>query len=141
MIIRKKDLKNRELENWVEDYANYLRAEWGLQKAFADKMALLQLYAAYAGIPYKMNSGFRDPAKQKRMQRRWDAGDRRGLVVRPVNNSPHILMKWGRPDSVGADISSADLTTLGHWAKFFGMRWGGFFRKPDRVHFDHEWPP
>lgn len=75
-------------------------------------------------------SGFRSPAKQRRLLSRWQAGDTRGLVAKPACRSWHTL---GRAMDVESDVAG-----FGPYAFFlsewFGMRDGRTFDDPG--HFD-----
>ncbi len=79
----------------------------------------------------RISSGRRSVAHQLSIRQRWDAGDRRGLVVRPALASQHTE---GRAFDLNG--SRRAITTIGGWARQLGFRWGGDFSTPDPVHID-----
>lgn len=94
----------------------------------------------YPGVALKVTSGYRSAAYQANLRARWDAGDRRGLVARPANDSRHstghavdlVFTVGGRaiPASatpIEAFMWLADLL----WP--VGIAWGG---QRDPVHFE-----
>lgn len=102
----------------------------GLTHAAAAGYAALGWWLEHYDIQApKIISGRRSRAKQEAMRRRWDRGDRRGLVSRPAENSAHLD---GEAFDVSAD--SWTLSVMGSWAPYAGLRWGGSFNDP--VHFD-----
>jgi len=90
-------------------------------------------------------STVRSAAKQLEMQKRWDAGDRRGLAVRPADpkTSKHV------PDANG-DVWAFDLGNTREWLinagvhvmsremriTLPGIQWGGNFLTKDFGHFE-----
>lgn len=123
-------------QEWALIFKNHL----GLNFNFALKLVWLWAYALWYRIPITFTSGFRDPAYQRELQRRWDAGDRAGLSVRPATTSKHSRTSLtGQPDAVAADIqsnSAQNLRDLGYLAETYcGLKWGGNFTTPDPVHF------
>lgn len=125
---------------YIEKVTDYIHKEWGLDTTLAYKIVILLIWAYYAGMPVRIVSGWRDPARQKALRERWDAGDRAGLATRPAIVSKHSHTDIsGNPDALAVDISAGsdqNLQTLGFWAKkYLGMRWGGDFRRYDPVHF------
>jgi hypothetical protein len=82
--------------------------------------------------PSRIVSAYRSREYQKELQKRWDAGNRAGLVVRPADKSTHT-------ERVGFDLDgdAQKLQFYGWLASYLpGVRWGGTFTTPDRVHFD-----
>jgi len=127
------------LEEWLGQVSQVLIDEWGLNKVFAGKIATLYYWSQYYGISFNVTSGWRDPARQAALQKRWDRGDRSGLIVRPATTSKHCNTRFGKPDSLAVDIDSSNLQQLGAWAvKYLGLRWGGNFKSYDPVHFDQK---
>lgn len=112
-------------------YALYARGlAAGLTRRAAEGYATLGWWLEHYDIQApKISSGRRSRSKQLEMQRRWDRGDRRGLVTRPATNSAHLD---GEAFDVAAD--SWTLQVMGAWAPHAGLRWGGAFQDP--VHFD-----
>lgn len=112
-------------------YALYARGlAAGLSRRAATGYATLGWWLEHYDIQApKITSGKRSKARQKELQRRWDRGDRAGLVARPADNSAHTE---GEAFDVSAD--SWTLQVMGAWAPYAGLRWGGAFADP--VHFD-----
>jgi uncharacterized protein YcbK (DUF882 family) len=103
----------------------------------ADTLAMAQGLATWAlarGWEVEVTSGFRSPAYQASLRARWNAGDRRGLVVRPAVSSAH-----SRGEAVDLvvldDPGRIKLARLGQAAQLAGYTWGGTFSDPDPVHF------
>ena len=123
-------------EIWLNEIYNWLIQEWGLEKNFAARVALLLLYFSYFGLSWRVTSGFRDPRRQRELQKAWDRGDRTGLVTRPATNSLHSTTSFlGKPAAVAVDISTNDDNFAGEIAAFLKIGWGGNFRSYDPVHF------
>jgi len=134
--ITKNQIKDRPTLEWLEAWTEYLQNSWGLNIGLAEKIALLFLYAYYYNVSYTINSGFRDPAKQQALLDRWNAGDRVGIKVKPAKLSKHSFTTWlNNPDSNAIDISFSNPDLIGSWSGFFGLKWGGKFRTPDKVHY------
>ena len=76
-------------------------------------------------------SGYRTPEYQAELKRRWETGDRDGLVAPPAEFSHHAegtaVDLWG---------SDRELAALGSIWTQLGYRWGGLFLRRDPVHFD-----
>lgn len=126
--------------NYVTGLWTMLMREHGLERYFAWKIANLLSWAYYYRIPARVVSGYRDDTKQKALQARWDAGNRVGLVTRPVSNSKHSYTENGQPAAKAVDIAAADenqLKIMGEWAtKYLDLEWGGNYRSKDPVHFE-----
>lgn len=90
-------------------------------------------WGEHYGIPApRITSGARSNARNRQLQQRWDRGDRAGLSVRPADDTAHST-------GDGFDLGGAPPYTLqvyGYWAPYVGLRWGGTFRDPDKIHFD-----
>lgn len=124
--------EERLLDNWNSHYS-FLQVEWGLDSRLAYLVGLLQgLFVTYGLDPVRITSGYRSPERQSRLQNRWDAGDRDGLVVRPASRSWHMQ---GLAVDVSTRSSNFELFRE-NMESFSGVRWGGRFRNPDPVHFD-----
>lgn len=101
----------------------HLGLQWGLN----DRMARLYHAFAYWSIYYNLPipeiiSGYRSPDKQASLRRRWDAGDRRGLAVRPARNSLHSAR-------MAFDLKANPYSSwYGSIAAHYGYGWGGDFR-------------
>lgn len=117
----------------------YYRLWWyakgkGLTNDAATLYATLMWWGLHYGYePADIHSGRRSAARQRQMQRDWDAGKRAGLVVRPADDSPHVRGE-------GFDLERVShLPVYGSWANAAGGRWGGNFtgvHAGDDVHFD-----
>lgn len=122
-----------EIEKWLSDFADFLHSQWGLNKSFAASAALLFLYLHYYGLNPVVTSGFRSPAKQEELLRRWEAGDPT-IKYKPATNSKHMHTGWfSSPDSLAVDISTSNPEMAAKIAKAVGVRPGYDFGDP--VHF------
>lgn len=117
------------LGEWPSRAAGYFQSAWGLQPAFALRAAALYGALWLAGLNPKITSGYRDPAKQKAMRERWDAGDRAGLRARPALTSTHT-------EGIGIDIVSKNEKLAADIAVALGLRAGYYFTTPDPGHYD-----
>jgi len=130
------DLPTEPLKRWVLDAQRYLMDNWGLNRQLALGLALMAIYAYYNDISLQVISGYRSRERQQMLLDRWLSGDRSGLAAKPAVRSAHTNEDFdGNPDAKGVDINSNHLNILGEWAPYFGLKWGGTFRKPDLVHF------
>jgi len=98
----------------------------------------------YTGI----YSGYRRPDRQYELQRRWDNGDRRGLVTRPASRSYHMLglaidvripaivRSYSPPRLDESHPEVRPFMIFVAVMKALGLRWGGDFTRYDPVHFD-----
>jgi len=122
-----------DTEKWIKDAAVVLRDSWGLDKSFSSSAALLFLYLAMYGLSPTITSGFRSPAKQQELKRRYDAGDP-SIKFKPANNSKHCSTDWlGNPASLAIDISTSNPATAAEIARAIGVKPGYDFGDP--VHF------
>lgn len=113
------------------DLVKYAR-KTGLSRDAAEAYATLSWWGEHYGLRSPaIVSGKRSASRQRELQRAWDRGDRRGLVVRPADDSTHT-------DGTGWDVERVPhLAAYGQLAAYYpGVRWGGHFRTPDQVHFD-----
>jgi len=135
--ISRRDIKNPQYLNWLDQAIPWLREKWGLNKKFSIKVGLFLLVNAILGNPGNVSSGFRDPKRQAQLRNAWDRGDRVGLVVRPALNSKHstITSILGNPDAKAIDITFPYQEYAGSISGLFGLKWGGNFRSKDLVHF------
>ena len=135
-MITYNQIKQPEYKKWLTEYKAYLVENWGLNSDLAEKVAVFLLYAYFYGLNWTINSGFRDPEYQKELQKRWDAGNRTGIVARPATNSLHSVTGWlSKPDSHAIDLKFNDQNLAGQLSPFFGLKWGGNFNSRDPVHF------
>ena len=118
----------------IGGYAAWLAENWGLYWQLAGIVAISQAVAyVQTGRIVRVVSGYRDPARQRRLQNLWDSGNRTGLVARPADRSWHM-------QGLAIDVSRRDREAFtafrNSMEQFQGIRWGGNFRTPDPVHFD-----
>jgi len=126
-----------EYEKWARGAAPYFRESYGLESGFALSVARLYVALWGLGLNPRVTSGFRDPAKQKAMRARWDAGDRAGLRARPAADSLHNHTDWlGRPAARAVDMTSSDEARAAKVAtQIGGIGAGLYFRSPDPGHY------
>ena len=114
---------------WWRNVAAGVRA--GLTLRTARAYATLTWWGEHYGIKTPaIVSGARSERQQAALRARWDAGDRRGLIVRPALESAHVRGEAFDLRDTGG------LRTLGALAPHAGLRWGGKFADRDPVHFD-----
>lgn len=124
------------VNEWLKQAAAWLVGEHGLAPSFADRIALFLAYCYQYGLDPVVQSGWRDPAHQKALRARWDAGDRRGLRARPALNSDHTRTNWlGEPAAEAIDITTANDGLAARIAQAVGIRAGQYFREPDPGHY------
>lgn len=116
-------------EEWLAQAKKYFEATWGLHATFAGQVALFYAYLWTMGLNPRITSGFRDPAKQREMQARWDRGDRQGLKFRPATNSDHTRGK-------AIDIVTSNPREAARIAKLLGLVAGIDYG--DEVHFAYK---
>lgn len=114
-----------------EAYANNLNTNRLPARAHAWATAMLAKRGyGYPGRP-DITSGYRSPQEQLRLRRRWERGDREGLVARPACQSWHTV---GRAIDVQSGVAGFD--EYGRLLRRTGARDGRSFGDPG--HFD--WP-
>lgn len=124
------------MDEWLAQTQNFLEQSYGLETTFAGRVALLIAYMYQYNLSPRITSGWRDPAKQKAMQKRWDAGDRSGLRQRPGSDSLHTTTGWGgKPSAKAIDIVCSDERTAANIAKALSIGAGLDYRKPDPGHY------
>lgn len=122
-----------DIEKWVEDAGSFLVSSWGLDRSFAPSVALLYLYLSHYGLSPVITSGWRSPAKQEELLRRWKAGDQ-SIVAKPATNSKHMHTTWlGNPASLAVDISTSNPKLAADIARYLNIKPGYDFNDP--VHF------
>lgn len=128
---------------WPGDAAPYFIKEWGLNPEFAAKAAVLYLCLWAAGLNPRINSGFRDPQKQKELIAKWDALKREGkdplkhgFIGKPASpdGSRHCRTQFGKPASTAIDMPCSDNQKAALIAKALGLRAGVDFSDPG--HYD-----
>lgn len=121
-------------DEWLGAVQRYLIDTWGLDVVFAyDSARLLAYFLVYELNPV-VTSGFRSPAKQQELLRRWEAGDP-SVVVKPAVNSKHSTTNNGRPAATAIDISTSNKKLAAQIASALGVGAGYYFSKSDPVHF------
>lgn len=124
-----------DVKRWISEMAKYLRAQWGLDDAFSEKVALFYLYLAQYGLSPVITSGFRSAEKQKELAARYQAGDR-SVVVKPAENSKHSTTGFlGQPAAEAIDISTNNRELAARIARALNIGAGFYFNTPDGVHF------
>lgn len=125
-----------QMENWAREYAPAFQSNLGLSAGASVPFASLYIALWSAGLNPRISSGFRDPAKQRALQARWDSGDRSGLRVRPATNSQHSKTDWlGRPASSAVDMPCSDDRRGAAIASSLGLGAGMSFSTPDPGHY------
>lgn len=120
---------------WMEQATAYLVDTFKLDKTFAGKVAIALAYATAEGLAPRITSGWRDPAKQEAMQKRWDAGDRAGLRVRPATDSKHSHKSFFSPAALAVDIPTNNDRRMAQIATAVGLGAGASFHTPDPGHY------
>ena len=115
-----------------EAQRNGLRSNERPAKAHAWATAILAGYGYNEPARPDIISGYRSPARQRKLLARWNAGDRAGLVARPAERSWHTVR---RAIDVESDVFGFEPYA---WllTSYTGARDGRNF--DDRGHFD--WP-
>lgn len=125
--------------SWPEAASAWFASQYGLDPAFAVRVALLYLACHMAGLRPRVTSGFRDPDKQQAMRNAWDRGNRAGLIVRPADpkKSAHCQKTWlGKPGAKGIDMPTSNDKLAADIGLAIGLRAGYYFTTPDPGHFD-----
>ena len=124
-----------EIGKWLSAMAKYLCTQWGLDEAFADKVALFYLYCAQYGLSPNITSGYRSADYQKQLAARYAAGDT-GIVVKPAENSKHTTTGFlGQPAATAVDISTSNRPLAAQIARALGIGAGFYFKTSDPIHF------
>lgn len=121
---------------WIDATAKSLEANNGLESSFAESMAIFLAYCTAYSLNPRVTSGWRDPAYQKALRARWDAGDRVGLRARPAVDSLHSRTSWlGSPAAVACDVVTSNDGTAAKIARALGLGVGADFSTPDPGHY------
>ena len=110
-----------------------------VSQSIQDMLGWMEVEAQRLKIePPLVLSACRSRAMQNEMIRRWDRGERAGLLVRPSPNSKHIPDRSGRCRAVDLANSEAWLRLMGPRAekKFPYIEWGGNYLSDDFRHFE-----
>jgi len=122
---------------WIDSVSSWLKEQHGASDDLADKGAVLMAYLTAYGLNPRVTSVFRDPAYQRQLQERYDAGDTTGLRTRPATNSKHSTTDWlGNPAASAIDIATDDDSRAAQIGAALGFRAGFYFKDPDPGHFD-----
>ena len=122
------------LSQWIKESSVILNRDFGLDKSFAEKVALFFLYLKQYGLNPQITSGYRSPEYQRDLIARYNSGDS-SIVVKPAENSKHTNTKLGKPASLAVDISTSNPALAAQIAKALNIEAGFYFQTPDRVHF------
>lgn len=110
---------------------HYLISTWRLDPRLARYVAAAQaLIQQHGGKSVPIISGYRSPEKQLKLQARWDAGDRAGLIARPATYSWHM-----QGLAIDVNTRARAFNAFKYLMLYWGLEWGGNFKVPDRVHF------
>ena len=105
---------------------------WWVSPAMA---AVLTRGDQYFGVHLgaHIESAWRSYEYNKRLQERWDQGEREGLTVRPADSSLHST-----GDAVDLSFASTKFTEAFRdwWVHVENNRWGGSFLPRDPNHYD-----
>lgn len=127
-----------DYEKYIKEMTKKLETENGLSDWLALRIAYLLLYLTYYKVNFRINSGFRDPKRQKMLREAWDRGEGKkyGLVVRPAADSLHSRESWlGFPAAEAVDIVTSDQKLTDDIAQYLGLGLGSKFSKSDPVHY------
>jgi hypothetical protein len=122
------------MDKWLQQTRQFLIDTWGLDKSFADQIALFVAYLLQYGIYTSINSGWRSPDQQAELSRRYVTGDA-SIIVPPAAISMHSTTSWGRPASRAVDISTRNPSLAARIADCVGIGAGYYYRVSDPVHF------
>lgn len=125
------------LGSWPDAAGKWFTAEWGISPAVATKFAILYAALHFLGLSPRINSGWRDPEKQKALVRQWNSGDRSGFIGKPASpdGSRHCRTTLsGDPASTAIDMPCADNNLGAKVARVLGLRAGVDFNDPG--HYD-----
>lgn len=115
---------NVELEQWLSRTTRLFLSLWGLASSFAPQVALLYLYLHWYRLSPTITSGYRSPAKQAELLRRYYAGDP-SIVYKPARNSKHCRRDLsGNPAAMAVDISTSDPIKAAQIARSLGIKSG-----------------
>ena len=95
------------------------------------------------GVTLRVVSGYRSAEYQDQLRKKWDSGDRFGILVRPAAHSRHssglavdLAFSWeGYPVPV-RETQRQYFSYLAEILAPVGVIWGGTFRSPDVNHFE-----
>ena len=106
-----------------------IAAQWGLQPHFAYRVALVLYWCSLYRIPCTITSGARSSVKQKALYDRYLRGLSR-FPAAPPGRSDH-------EKGLAVDLSFPTQYTnyVVYFARYAGLKWGGYFARPDPIHF------
>lgn len=125
------------LGSWPDQAARYFEDQWGISSSVAVKFAILYAALQVLGLRPRINSGWRDPAKQRELIARWNRGDRAGFIGKPASpdGSRHCRTTlFGGPASTAIDMPCANNDLGAKVARALGLRAGVDFNDPG--HYD-----
>lgn len=125
------------LGSWPEAAGKWFESEWGISSVVATKFAILYAALHFLGLNPRINSGFRDPKKQRELIARWNSGDRAGFIGKPADpdNSRHCKTTlFGGPGSTAIDMPCTNNDLGAKVARVLGLRAGVDFNDPG--HYD-----
>jgi hypothetical protein len=114
----------------MHPWATAFASRWGLQLAFADRVVTWWLFVRRLGLQLSITSGRRSTEQQAELFRRAKAGSSKFPAARPG----HSMHERGL--AVDVRGSSAAIQLAGRYAPYFGLLWGGLFRRADPIHIE-----
>lgn len=119
---------NSNLKQYINEYAKYMRSEWGLSDSFSQDAARLFIALYLYRLQPRIESGRRSAKKQAELLDRWKKGDP-SVIVKPATNSDHL-------QGNAIDISTSNYALAAIVAKQLAIGAGYYFSNhPDGVHF------
>ena len=106
-----------------------IQKRYGLTWEASYRLSWLLGWCAYYRIPFRVTSGRRSTAKQKALYANYLAG-RSPYPVAPPGSSDHE-----QGTAFDASFPSAYTGVVVYLARYAGFRWGGYFSRPDPIHF------
>jgi hypothetical protein len=114
----------------MHPWATAFASRWGLELVFADRVLAWWLFVRRLGLQLSIVSGRRRTERQAELYRRYKAGLSKFPAARP-GDSMHE-----RGLAVDVTGSSAAIQLAGRYARYFGLLWGGLFRRADPIHIE-----
>lgn len=110
-----------------------------LDPDLVERIQVLLSWTSWAGYPLRVSSAYRSREKQQALYDAWKSG-RSQLPAAPPGSSAHerglaVDLVWVR-GGLQEPVEGAWETLGGVAEEYLGLRWGGRFRTPDRVHFE-----
>lgn len=111
---------------WTSQFAS----RWGLTLGFADRVIDWWLFVRRLGLRLSIVSGRRSTEQQAELYRRYRLGSSKFPAARPG----HSMHERGL--AVDVRGSAAAVQLAGRYAPYFGLLWGGLFRRADPIHIE-----